>query len=273
MTIVSPLAARMKAYEAQTGAMLPRKTWAVVRLDGKAFHTYTKDLDKPFDRRFMLDMADLTNFMCRKIQGAVFGYTQSDEISIVLTDLQSQANELWFGGKVQKIVSVAAGYASAYWNQLREDYNTDLAVFDARVFTLPLVEEVKNYLVWRQADAQRNAIFLAANSVYSHKELYGKSFSQKRQMLLDAGLSWEEDFTDREKLGESVVRVVYPTPVKYTHKQTGKVEQVIADRTTWTSRCDVEFRSNLYSPFFNFLKPEEPLWQMSEFLSWEPTQA
>jgi len=265
MTIPSPLAVRMKSYEAATGAILPSNSWAVLRLDGKAFHTYTRNLDKPFDRQLMLDMDLLMNYLCSNISGAVFGYTQSDEISIIMHDLSRPTHQHWFAGKTQKIVSVAASYAGAYWNRLRAD--SEISVFDARVFTVPSTMEVRNYLLWRQMDALRNAIFLAANSVYSHKELLGKTFSDKRRMLKEAGLSWEDDYSDRETLGAISGKVAYSEDVEYTHKQTGEQEVALAERMTWVARPTVSFK-DFSAPVFSFLNPEEPQCQMSEFLSW-----
>ena len=264
MTVPSPLATRMKVYESATGAVLPDNSWAVLRLDGKAFHTYTRDLDKPFDQLFMLDMGLLMNYLCSNISGAVFGYTQSDEISIIMHDLSRPTHQHWFGGKVQKIVSVAASYAGAYWNWLRE--SPELAVFDARVFTLPSSGEVKNYLLWRQLDSMRNAMFLAANAVYSHKELLGKSYSEKRAMLKDAGVSWDDDYSDREKLGTIAGKIAYSEEVKYTHKQTGEQGLVLAERSAWVNKAATSFK-DFSSPIFRFLQPEEQLCQMSEFLS------
>lgn len=271
MAVPSPLAVRMKRYEAETGVVLPDKTWAVIRLDGKSFHSYTRYLNKPFDHVFMMDMNLLMLKLCSKIEGAVFGYTQSDEISIVVNNLKGVNQQLWFGGKVQKIVSVAASYAGAIWHSLRGSED-NFAVFDARVFALPSEQEVKNYLLWRQMDAQRNAIFLAANSVFSHQELLGKSFSEKRKMLAREGLSWENDYSDREKFGAVAVKVAYPSEVEYTHKQTGEVGRAEVERTSWVIK-EAAHSMDFSSPTFRFLLPGEPLCQMSEILSSEPTPA
>src|SRR5690349_5878638 len=116
MSSLNPLAVRMKDYEFSTGSTIAPRTWAVIRLDGKAFHTYTRGLERPFDRKLMADMDFTMQYLCEQVEGAIFGYTQSDEISIVITDLTSERAQLWFAGKVQKIVSVSASIASAVFN-------------------------------------------------------------------------------------------------------------------------------------------------------------
>ncbi|MFA5722800.1 MAG: tRNA(His) guanylyltransferase Thg1 family protein [Candidatus Pacearchaeota archaeon] len=216
---------RMKDYEIRTRTMLPRRSNIMIRIDGKAFHTYTRGLNKPFDFGLMEDMAETTKYLCSKIQGAKMGYTQSDEISILLTDYDSNKTDSWFDGQVQKIVSVAASMATAKFNKLRairaigninvsydeagetgmiqlyhsaiEDMT--LAEFDARVYTLPDAEEVVNYFIWRQQDATRNSISMAAQAYFSHSELQNVNTGKQQDMLmLQKGINWNE----------------YPTPAK-----------------------------------------------------------
>lgn len=222
----------MKEYEDASGVgyRLPERSWNIVRLDGKAFHTYTKNLKKPYDVTLMGHMSGLLKFLCEKIDGAVFGYTQSDEISIVVTDLTSEKNQLWFGGNVQKITSVSAGYAAGYFNRLRN--TTDLAVFDSRVFSLPSTEQVLNYLRWRQADCTRNALFLAASEYYSHSDLHGKGASKKISMLREAGSNWDL-YPDSFKLGIQCKKVYSLETVEYARKDTGAIEQAEALRASW----------------------------------------
>jgi tRNA(His) guanylyltransferase len=269
MAPYSPLSARMKAYEAATGPALPSKSWAVLRLDGKSFHTYTKDLQRPFDFKFMEDMLDLTTFLSRKVGGAVFSYTQSDEISIIFHDLGSPQHQHWFAGKVQKIVSVAASYAGAYWSFLRGEVD-NFGVFDARVFALPSAVEVKNYLLWRQQDAMRNSLFMAASEFYSHTALLGRSGPEKVSMLAEAGKDWAKDYSPRAQLGGMAGRVASLEEVSYTRKDTGAEESTLAARSFWVARSAVNFRENFHTPVFSFLNPEESLCSPHEFLSLEP---
>lgn len=106
-------------YESRTKHFLPRRTYTVIRIDGKAFHTYTKGLKKPFDKGLMDDMDSTASFLCQNIQGAKLAYVQSDEISIVLTDFDSLQTDAWFDGNIQKIASISASIATAIFNDLR----------------------------------------------------------------------------------------------------------------------------------------------------------
>lgn len=231
---------RMKGYEEATSLQVPSNSWVVIRLDGKAFHTYTRGLRKPFDFALMSDMYSTMKFLCEKIDSTVFAYTQSDEISLILTDTQSEKTQLWFGGKVQKMVSVSAGYAAAYFNS-RRPQPFDLAVFDARAFTLPSQAEVVNYLRWRQMDCQRNALFLAASEYYSHKELHGKGRDEKISMLEQAGSPWEI-YPDSFKLGIQCRKVYKSETVSYTRKDTGATDQTNVLRAHWEVTPSTEYQ-------------------------------
>lgn len=182
------LGTRMKEfYEKRTKIKLPRRTYTIIRLDGKAFHTYTRKLQKPFDHALMEDMAWTTKFLCENIQGCKMGYTQSDEISLLLTDFDRLGTDAWFDNDIQKMVSVSASMATGYFNRRREPNDFDvlpsLAFFDSRVFTIPTAVEVENYFIWRQKDATRNSISMVAQNKFSHKQLHGKSTDEMKRML------------------------------------------------------------------------------------------
>ena len=217
---------RMKDfYEDRTRTKLARRTNTVIRIDGKAFHTYTKGLKRPFDQGLMEDMNRTTEFLCQNIQGAKFGYVQSDEISILITDYDDISTHAWFDGNLQKMASIAASLATAKFNQLRMARSTwegndiegmldhddiqsfKLAMFDARVFQIPYQEEVFNYFIWRQQDATRNSISSVAQAHFSSKELHGKKTGEMQDMLmLQKGINWN-DFTPREKRGSLIRKV------------------------------------------------------------------
>ena len=186
---------RMKRnYEDITRYYLPRRTHTIIRLDGKAFHTLTRGMQKPFDYDF-IDAMNYTSFMlCENIQGAVLAFTQSDEISILLQDYKEITTDAWFGGNVQKIASISASMATAYFNYYYKDSQklNRLAMFDSRVFTIPEVIEVENYFLWRQLDATRNSISMMAQSLYSHKELNNKNQSDMLSMIKNKDRDWEE---------------------------------------------------------------------------------
>jgi tRNA(His) 5'-end guanylyltransferase len=213
-------------YEDRTRYKLARRTNTIIRIDGKAFHTFTKGLDRPFDRGLIEDMDKTAEFLCQNIQGAKFAYVQSDEISILITDYDDIDTHAWFDGNLQKMASIAASLATAKFNQLRmartcSDSDGDLAekmlanleieqfklaMFDARVFQIPYQEEVINYFIARQQDATRNSISSAAQSLYSAKELNGKKTSDMQEMIFQKGINWN-DFTPREKRGSIIRRV------------------------------------------------------------------
>jgi tRNA(His) 5'-end guanylyltransferase len=216
-----PLGDRIKDfYEDRTRYKLARRTNTIIRIDGKAFHTYTKGLQRPFDQGLMEDMNKTTEYLCQNIQGAKFGYVQSDEISILITDYDDIDTHAWFDANLQKMASIAASLATAEFNRLRliRKMNTTVAtagsileqfkhaMFDARVFQIPYQEEVINYFIWRQQDATRNSISSVAQSLYSAKELHGKKTSDMQEMIFQKGINWN-DFTPREKRGSIIHRV------------------------------------------------------------------
>lgn len=217
---------RMKsAYENRTRYMLPRRTYTIIRLDGAHFHTYTRGLDKPFDKALMEDTDNAIIAMLPQVQGAVFAYTQSDEISILLTDFNEINTSAWFDGNVQKITSVASSILTAEFNKLRFKrwiglgeisvpalFGVDepsLATFDARVFTIPDRTEVMNYFIWRNQDCIRNSISSVSQYHFSNKELHGKSTKDKLQMLEDKGVKYNDYSTDGEKYGRVIFKEIY----------------------------------------------------------------
>lgn len=199
---------RMKGqYENRTRYMLPRRTYTIVRVDGKAFHSYTRQCDKPFDKAITAAMDSVAELLCCEMQGSRLAYVQSDEISVLLTDFATVSTEAWFDGNVQKIVSVAASYASMVFNSsiVAAGY-PPAAVFDARVFTIPDPIEVENYFIWRQQDATRNSIQSVAQAHFSHKSMHGLNTSQLQERLFtEKGINWS-DLPTAEKRGRCIVR-------------------------------------------------------------------
>ena len=240
---------RMKnAYEDRTRYMLPRRTYTLLRLDGKAFHTYTRGLEKPFDKPLFEDIDAAIIAMLPELQGAVFAYTQSDEISVLLTDFAQPTTSAWFDGNLQKICSVAASIITARFNQQRlarfvEKHSLNLlrddapiAFFDARVFTIPDRVEVMNYFIWRNQDCSRNSVSMVAQSLYSHKELHGKSTSQMHEMIHQAGKNWATDYSDGEKNGRLIVKESYETSVSIPDVKNFKVNSAVVERTRWVAK-------------------------------------
>ncbi len=234
---------RMKSfYEDRYRFYLTRRMPVIIRVDGNAFHTYTRGLDKPFDVDFIKIMQRTCLSLCQNIQGCVGGYVQSDEISLLLVDYQTIESDAWFDYNLQKITSLAAAGATMTFNQLVGDLVDDFAssgyvnsqfegcedeeaecwrkyniwfpkqncaMFDARAFNIPK-EEVCNYFIWRQKDATRNSIQAAGQAQFSHKELDRKSQSDIQEMLFQKGINWN-DYTTSEKRGTFVRRFTETT--------------------------------------------------------------
>lgn len=198
---------RMKRYEAVTDAYLTRRLPAVVRVDGKAFHSLTRGMGRPFDPAFTECMQEAAGYMMSEMQGAKLAYVQSDEISVLLTDFDSIHTDAWFGYRVQKMASISAAIATAYFTPAFRrlfPHKTSVPLFDARVFSLPH-DEVANYFVWRQKDAVRNSILATGQAHFSPKELHGVSCDQLQEKLFaERGVNWNDTPT-RHKRGFCVL--------------------------------------------------------------------
>lgn len=266
---------RMKQYyEGRSKTFLSRRIPVIIRIDGKAFHTYTKSLEKPFDKGLIEDMNETAIYLCKNIQGAKCAYVQSDEISVLITDFDELTTDAWFDYNVQKMCSISSSLATGIFNQLRmfrqftledidakttthigywEDMNKKLANFDSRVFNIPK-EDVANYFLWRQQDAVRNSILSAAQSLYSHKELNGKNSKILQEIIFQKGINWN-DFSIGEKRGRWIVKNNYVnTTLVNEHVKKGVImeEDRLVIRTKWEV-VETPEKFN-YSHFEHFLK-------------------
>ena len=238
MPVHDDLGNRMKTfYEQIPKTKLMRRTPVICRIDGKAFHTYTRGFQKPFDEVLIKTMQETTKYLCENVQGCVLGYTQSDEISLVLVDYKRFETSAWFDYEIQKMCSIAASMATMAFNKFFENNVDDYrfskwdgvskyeegteeyiktllkavekgAMFDARVFNIPK-EEVTNCIYWRQLDASRNSIQMVGQANFSHKELQNKSCNDIQDMLmLQKNINWN-DFPTYQKRGTCVVKEYY----------------------------------------------------------------
>lgn len=224
---------RMKEYELASKTRLTRRVPVILRIDGKAFHTFSKNFVKPFDKVLMKSMQETMKYLCENIQGCVFGYTQSDEITLVLIDYQKEDSSAYFDYEVQKLCSISASMATMAFNKffmknvhdfvvkygypnisvvkyekLIETYNKAVnkgAMFDARCFNIPK-EEVCNNIYWRQQDATRNSIQMVAHVNFTQKELDKKSSNEIQDMLFtQKGINWN-DYSIPCKRGTSCIK-------------------------------------------------------------------
>ena len=233
---------RMKEfYEFRAKTKLVRRMPVIIRLDGKAFHTFTKGFAKPFDKRMIETMQETTLELCKSIQGCVFGYTQSDEITLILVDYNAIDVSAWYDYEVQKMCSVAASIATLSFNRIfhskirdfvnehykvitdKETYGEELsnsvnellksynraiemgAMFDARCFNVPQ-NDLLNAVLWRIKDATRNSINSLGQAWFKHKELEGKNTNQVQDMLFEKyGINWN-NLSNEEKCGTFIVK-------------------------------------------------------------------
>ena len=237
MPVHDDLGKRMKEfYEQVPKTRLVRRMPVAIRIDGKSFHSFTKNFERPFDDILIKSMQETTKYLCENIQGCVLGYTQSDEITLILVDYNTLESSAWFDAEVQKMCSVSASMATMAfnkffvqncheWSNMLEDQTVTFdpdnkyaklfsayskaiekgAMFDSRVFNIPK-EETCNLIYWRQLDCTRNSIQMVGQANFSHKELHGKSCNMIQDMLHEQkGINWN-DFPAHKKRGTCVVR-------------------------------------------------------------------
>lgn len=255
---------RMKAYENCYRNYLPNGFDVIIRVDGRAFHTFTKNFYKPFDTLFMKSMKDTAAALCKEIQGVKFAYVQSDEISLWLNYDYENGEQPWFGNNIQKMASVSASVATLAFNSafnthvfefltdvvgdeyknsihfeqyLTYDNKIDTATFDSRVFILPH-EEVANYFLWRVKDAERNSIQMVARSLYSHKELVGKKSADLHELIYQKGQNWS-NYPGDMKHGTVIVKHIHSVGDAW--------------RTKWGPMDDAMFPDSTYDSWNAFV--------------------
>ena len=242
------LGTRMKKYEYVSRTHLVNRCPVIIRIDGKAFHTFTRGFKKPFDEVLVKSMQETMKYLCENIQGCVLGYTQSDEITLVLVDYKKIDSCAWFDYNIHKCASISASMATLAFNKffkenvekwvketfptnylghscreadetltydlnLRDRYYTAIskgAMFDSRVFNIPK-EEVTNCVLWRQNDATRNSIEMVGHANFSQNQLHKKSCNEIQDMLmLQKGINWN-NFPTHLKRGSCCIRKVDET--------------------------------------------------------------
>lgn len=199
---------RMKEFESQTTSQKLIKGIPIIcRLDGRSFSSFTKGLSRPYDERLSNLMLETTKYLVKETN-ANCGYQQSDEISLVWYNNDYKSQPL-FDGKVFKLTSILSSLATAFFNKnlpfFLPEKSHFLPVFDARVYNVPTLEEAVNSFIWREMDATKNSISMAASEYYSHKQLMNKNGSEKQEMLFQKGVNWN-DYPSFFKRGTYVQR-------------------------------------------------------------------
>jgi tRNA(His) guanylyltransferase len=197
---------RIKSYEAATESRTLPQLPVVVRLDGRSFSKFTKGMKRPFDKEFRQAMIEVTKYLVEQTNAKI-GYTQSDEISLVL-HVDNVNSEIMFNGRIQKIVSNFASMASVkFLIEMQKRFpekvseGKTLPSFDARAFSVPNKTEATNSIFWRTLDAQKNSISMVAHTYFSHKSLQDLSGEDKKVRLRnEVGIDWN-DYSSAEKQG------------------------------------------------------------------------
>jgi tRNA(His) 5'-end guanylyltransferase len=255
-----PLGDRMKEYESLTRFKLSKEYPMIIRLDGNAFHTFTRGFEKPFDKILREAMEETAKFLLENIPGSQCAYHQSDEISILVTNYQLSNREPWFDNNINKIVSITSSMATLAFNRsflkkIKErigivDYNEariyaedsfvakmdaieNGALFDSRVFILPK-DEVVNYFIWRQQDAIKNSISMVAQSLFSHKSLQGLNGPQMiKRMKDEKGIDYDKKYTVIERRGSITHRLKPMEQTKVIRMKNGIEKEIRFTRSNW----------------------------------------
>jgi tRNA(His) guanylyltransferase len=240
---------RMKTYESAYRITLPIRMPVILRIDGKAFHTYTKGCKRPVDKGLVDCMDETAKYLCKNIQGAQVSYVQSDEISILLNNYHEIDTQSWFDNNLQKMVSISASMASVaftmnswrIWGYDEQDYDGNEcgspilkpAYFDSRAFVMP-ESDVCNYFLWRQQDATRNSVQMLARTLYSHKQLENKANAELQELCFQKGINWN-DCPTTQKRGRCIVKQTSLKEGK--NPKTGEV--FMAQRSEWVVDTEI----------------------------------
>lgn len=198
---------RMKRYEAVNRAYGIRRVPMIIRIDGKAFHTFARHLDKPYDGVLQSVFVNAALSTIREMQGGVAFYHQSDEVTFLLTDYAKLTTNAWFDYNIQKLTSITASLMTLHFNNWAHEMGLEgagTALFDARAFSVPR-EDVANCFLWRMKDWERNSLQMFARTFFSHRDLHGKGRADIHEMLHGIGRNWTVDVAPVYKNGSLFV--------------------------------------------------------------------
>ena len=209
---MASLGDRIKEYEKVTRTFATKRTPLIIRVDGRAFHTFTKDMNRPFDTKLMSAMVLAATDVANDMQGFKVAYIQSDEVTFCITDYDNLESQGWFNYNLSKIISISSAMMSV--NLFKHLGYIKTPVFDSRAFNVP-IDDVVNVFVWRAQDWNRNSLQMYAHDNFTHKELHGKNKQDMHNMLHGIGKNWTTDLTDQEKNGAFIVNTKQGFLYKY----------------------------------------------------------
>jgi tRNA(His) 5'-end guanylyltransferase len=198
---------RIKSYEKTFAHNALKRSPLIIRVDGRSFHTFTKNMTRPFDNHLMDVMVTSASYVAHDMQGFKAAYIQSDEATFFLTDYDHLGTDGWFGYELPKVISISAALMSVAFNDCFNKSGLKhgkLAVFDSRAFTVPR-EDVVNTFVWRAKDWERNSLQMYASKFFSHSQLHKKGRAEKHEMLHSIGKNWTTDLSERERNGTFLI--------------------------------------------------------------------
>ena len=196
------LADRIKRYEAVTHHTATGRMPLMVRVDGRAFHTFTRGMGRPFDQKLTNAMVGAAKCVADEMQGFKAAYIQSDEATFCITDYDRTESQGWFDYDLSKVISISATLMTAHFIRLLGTEKTP--VFDSRAFSIPATDVVNAFL-WRAKDWERNSLQMYCRAHFSHKELHGKKRMEMHNLLHEAGKNWTTDLTNQQKNGTFLV--------------------------------------------------------------------
>lgn len=247
--VTDTLESRMRNYEQKY--KLPEYLPVIIRIDGRAFHSLTRGMDKPFDHKFIALMDDVGTVLCKEVQNCRMAYIQSDEINLLL--YQKRDSQPWFGSEIQKITSITASIASSVFTASYDstEHRTPVVAFDSRAFVLP-PHEVVNYFIWRQNDWIRNSIQMMGRAHFSHRELNGVSTDGILELLKSKDLHWDTLFT-YVKRGRTVVKI---KTMELIESVDGNPNDDYYERSRWTVDSNIPIFTDDRDYIESKLEPE-----------------
>jgi len=237
----------------------------IARLDGRGFHNFTKGLRRPYDEALSSCMMDTAIYLLNLANPNIV-YTQSDEITLIWANQYEEDKEtkVFFKGKIQKMVSILAAMATSEFQcsmrQRIESKADEQPLFDCRVWQVPNLQVAAENLLWREMDATKNSITMAASAYYPHKELEGKHSGDKHEMLLQKGINWNDYpnffkkgsyFTKRKTLVNLTKDELEKIPEK--HRPEGPIERSVVAELLIPKATSI---ANLVGVYF---RGEDPL--------------